>query len=81
MDYDSYEEVKTTLTINDKTMFENAQDLSHVLAGDHVTVDYKKKDGASVAELVVVEKPLPQDEEKAPSAMEDKPEKTDEATT
>lgn len=63
MDYESYEEVQTTLTIEEKTMFENASDLTHVLVGDHVTVDYKTKDGSNIIELIVVEKPIPESEQ------------------
>ncbi len=56
LNYDTYEEVQTTITLNDKTLLENAADLSAISSGDHVTVDYKVQDGANVAGLIVVEK-------------------------
>jgi len=56
LDYESYEEVQTTLTINEKTLFENVTDLAGIKAGDHITVDYNIEDKNNIADLVVVEK-------------------------
>lgn len=56
LDYDTYEEVQTTLKVDDKTLLENATDLSEIKQGDHVTVDYKIADGINTAGLVVVDK-------------------------
>jgi hypothetical protein len=70
MDYESYEEVKTPIKTNEKTLFENAAGISEIKAGDHLTVDYKTKDGSNVAELVVVEKGTVATEEGTPAAKE-----------
>jgi len=56
LDYESYEEVQTTLIINAKTLFENVTDLSGIKAGDHITVDYNIEGKNNIADLVVVEK-------------------------
>ena len=56
LDYESYEEVQTTLIINEKTLFENVTDLTGIKAGDHITVDYNIDGKNNVADLVVVEK-------------------------
>lgn len=56
LDYESYEEVQTTLIINEKTLFENVTDLTEIKAGDHITVDYNIEDKNNIADLVVVEK-------------------------
>lgn len=55
LDYETYEEVHTTIVLDDKTMFENAKDLTQIKTGDHLSVDYQIKEGANIAELVVVE--------------------------
>jgi len=59
MDYESYEDVNTTVKTDDATMFENVENLSAIKAGDRVTLDYKVKDGSNMAELLVVEKEEP----------------------
>ena len=56
LDYESYEEVQTTLIINEKTLFENVTDLTGIKAGDHITVDYNVEGKNNIADLVVVEK-------------------------
>jgi len=56
LDYETYEEVQTTITIDDKTLFENAKEMKEIKPGDHLTVDYKTRDGLKVASLVVVER-------------------------
>ena len=56
LDYESYEEVQTTLIINEKTLFENVTDLTGIKAGDHITVDYNIEGKNNIADLVVVEK-------------------------
>jgi hypothetical protein len=56
LDYESYEEVQTTLKVNEKTLFENVTDLSGVKAGDHITVDYIMEGANNIADLIVVEK-------------------------
>lgn len=70
LDYETYEEVQTTLQIDEKTTFENAANLGDVKVKDHVTVDYHVKDGANIAELVVVEKEGTMKEEEKPMEME-----------
>ena len=70
MDYESYEEVKTPIKIDEKTLFENAAGISEIKAGDHLTVDYRTKDGSNAAELVVVEKGTVSTEEGTPAAKE-----------
>ena len=56
LDYESYEEVQLTLKVDDSTQFENVTDLTQIKQGDHITVDYKPKDGSNIADLIVVEK-------------------------
>ncbi|MDD5537636.1 MAG: hypothetical protein PHF12_01560 [Candidatus Omnitrophica bacterium] len=57
LDYNTYEEVKTTLLLTGKTLFENAKNLSEIKAGDRITADYRVQDGKSVAEMIVVDRP------------------------
>ncbi|QAT16281.1 hypothetical protein BU251_00260 [Candidatus Velamenicoccus archaeovorus] len=57
LDYNTYEEVKTTLLLTGKTLFENVKDLSEIKAGDRITADYRVQDGKSVAEMIVVDRP------------------------
>lgn len=56
LDYETYEEVQTTLSLGDKTLLENAAGLNEVKPGDYVTVDYTKEGSANIAGLIVVEK-------------------------
>lgn len=56
LDYETYEEVQTTLKSDEKTIFENIAGLSDIRPKDHITVDYNIKDNVNVAELVVVDK-------------------------
>jgi hypothetical protein len=56
LDYETYEEVTKTIKVNEKTLFENAANVSDLKIGDKVTIDYTTKDGAAFAELVVLEK-------------------------
>lgn len=56
LDYDTYEEVQTTLKMDNKTLLENVSELGDIQSGDHVTVDYVIQNGDNVAGLVVVEK-------------------------
>ena len=70
LDYETYEEVQMTLKVTDKTAFENASQLSDIRLKDHITVDYYVKDGANVAELIVVEKEdIGKTEEAAPAPV------------
>jgi hypothetical protein len=55
LDYETYEEVKKTITISKSTVFENVTDLSGVKPGDKVTIDYRPQDGFKVADMIVVE--------------------------
>ncbi len=57
LDYNTYEEVKTTLLLTTKTLFENVKSLSDIKAGDRITADYRIKDGKSIAEMIVVDRP------------------------
>lgn len=56
LDYETYEEIQTTLKADDKTLFENAGALADIKAGDHLTIDYTVQDGVKVASLIVVQK-------------------------
>jgi hypothetical protein len=56
LDYETYEEVTKVIKANEKTLFENAGAVGDLKIGDKVTIDYMTKDGAAVAELVVLEK-------------------------
>jgi len=56
LDYDTYEEVQTTLKMDNKTLLENVSELGDIQSGDHVTVDYVIQNGDNIAGLVVVEK-------------------------
>jgi Cu/Ag efflux protein CusF len=56
LDYDTYEEVQTTLKVGDKTLFENVASLGEIKAGNHLTADFKIVEGSSLADLIVVEK-------------------------
>jgi hypothetical protein len=56
LDYDTYDEIQTVLTLDDKTLLENVSDLGEVQPGDHVTVDYRSEAGSNIAGLIVVEK-------------------------
>ncbi len=56
LDYETYEEVQTALTIADKTLFENVANLAEIKAGDHLTADFRVASGTNVADLIVVEK-------------------------
>lgn len=67
MDYETYEDVNTTIKSDENTMFENIENLSEIKAGDRVTLDYKVKDGSNMAELVVVEKGEPAATTQTPS--------------
>ncbi|MFH0876889.1 MAG: hypothetical protein V1863_01515 [Candidatus Omnitrophota bacterium] len=55
LDYETYEDANTTLLVNDKTTFENIEDLGKLKIGDHTSIDYTIENGANVAELIVVE--------------------------
>ncbi len=59
LDYETYEEVTKVIRVDEKTLFENASVVSDLKIGDKVTIDYKTKDGAAFAELVVLEKDRP----------------------
>ena len=56
LDYETYEEVTKIIKVDSKTLFENAGTVGDLAIGDKVTIDYMTKDGAAVAELVVLEK-------------------------
>ncbi|MBI5874066.1 MAG: hypothetical protein HZB36_08050 [Candidatus Omnitrophica bacterium] len=56
LDYDTYDEIQTVLTLDDKTLLENVSDLGEVQPGDHVTVDYRSEAGSNIAGLMVIEK-------------------------
>lgn len=56
LDYDTYEEVQTTLKVDDKTLFENVAALGDIKAGNHLTADFKMVAGSNIADLIVVEK-------------------------
>jgi hypothetical protein len=71
LDYETYEEVQTTLKADDKTIFENISGLSDIRPKDHITVDYNTLDNVNIAELVVVDKEQAMTmDESAPSAVE-----------
>jgi hypothetical protein len=57
LDYNTYEEVKATLLLTTKTLFENVKGLSDIKAGDRITADYRMKDGKNIAEMIVVDRP------------------------
>lgn len=65
LDYDTYEEVQTTLKVSDKTLFENVAALGEIKAGSHLTADFKIVAGSNIADLIVVEKDV-QEESVAP---------------
>ena len=65
LDYDTYEEVQTTLKVGDKTLFENVAALGEIKAGNHLTADFKIAAGSNIADLIVVEKDV-QEESVAP---------------
>jgi Cu/Ag efflux protein CusF len=56
LDYDTYEEAKTILSLDEKTAYENVEGLAQIKAGDHVTADYYKLGSRNVVELLVLEK-------------------------
>lgn len=56
LDYETYEDVKSSLMVDDKTVFENVADFGKLKVGDHVSVDYTIQNGANVAGLIVVER-------------------------
>lgn len=56
LDYDTYEEVQTTLKVGDKTLFENVGALGDIKPGNHLTADFKIVAGSNNADLIVVEK-------------------------
>ncbi len=67
LDYETYEEVTKVIQVDSGTLYENAGGLGDLKPGDSVTVDFKMKEGAQVAELVVVDKNHQVPEEKAPA--------------
>lgn len=69
LDYNTYEEVKTTLLLTGKTLFENAKNLSEIKAGDRITADYRVQDGKSVAEMIVVDRPAVEKAKDASSSV------------
>ena len=42
LDYDTYEETQTSLTVNDKTSFENTAGLAEIKPREHITADTLK---------------------------------------
>lgn len=68
LDYDTYEEVQTTLNVGDKTLFENVVGLGEIKIGNHLTADFKIVSGSNIADLVVVEKDV-QEESAAPETL------------
>ena len=69
LDYNTYEEVKTTLLLTGKTLFENVKNLSEIKAGDRITADYRVQDGKSVAEMIVVDRPAAEKPKDASSSV------------
>jgi Cu/Ag efflux protein CusF len=70
LDYDTYEEVQTTLNVGDKTLFENVAALEEIRAGNHLTADFKVVAGSNIADLVVVEKGVQEDSAEPETAVE-----------
>ncbi len=56
LDYDTYEEAKTILSLDERAAYENVEGLAQIKAGDHVTADYYKVGSRNVVELLVLEK-------------------------
>lgn len=56
LDYDTYEEVQKVLSVTDKTLFENAKDVTDIKPGDHITADYRVNGNKNEIEMLVVDK-------------------------
>ncbi|MFH1458141.1 MAG: hypothetical protein ABIG31_03110 [Candidatus Omnitrophota bacterium] len=58
LDYETDQEKEISVSIDDKTTFENIKALGEVKAGDVVSVDYSaSSDGSNIAKNISVEKP------------------------
>ncbi|MEK7849324.1 MAG: hypothetical protein AAB213_00675 [Candidatus Omnitrophota bacterium] len=76
LDYDTYEEVQTTLKVGDKTLFENVAALGEIKAGNHLTADFKIVAGSNIADLIVVEKDVQEESVASETAVAPVPETT-----
>lgn len=57
LDYDNDAEKETTISVDEKTVFENANSIADIKVKDSLSIDYVSAGGKSVARNISVEKP------------------------